>query len=60
MSIYWKRSRITKVLADAARVGSFSEAEARLVLRSRKERRPRRSRDFGTSRYSSPKVRSAK
>ena len=30
MSIYWKRSRITKVLADAARVGSFSEAEARL------------------------------
>jgi hypothetical protein len=30
MSIYWKRSRITKVMADAARVGSFSEAEARL------------------------------
>ena len=30
MSIYWKRSHITKVLADAARVGSFSEAEARL------------------------------
>ncbi|MDP1532100.1 MAG: hypothetical protein Q8L92_00810 [Rubrivivax sp.] len=30
MSVYWKRSRITKVLADAARVGSFSEAAARL------------------------------
>ncbi len=30
MSKYWKRSRVTKALADAARVASFGEAEARL------------------------------
>jgi hypothetical protein len=30
MTNYWKRSRITKALTDAARAGSFSEAEARL------------------------------
>jgi hypothetical protein len=30
MSKFWKRSRVTKALADAARVGSFGEAEARL------------------------------
>lgn len=30
MTIHWKRSRITKAFADAARVGSFAEAEARL------------------------------
>ena len=30
MAPYWKRSRVTKALADAARVGSFAEAEARL------------------------------
>lgn len=27
---YWKRSRITKALTDASRVGSFAEAESRL------------------------------
>lgn len=30
MTNYWKRSRVTKALTDAARAGSFSEAEARL------------------------------
>lgn len=30
MTEHWKRSRITKALADASRVGSFAEAEARL------------------------------
>jgi hypothetical protein len=30
MSKYWKRSRITKAMADAGRVGSFGEAEALL------------------------------
>jgi hypothetical protein len=30
MPKYWKRSRITKVLTDASRAGSFPEAEARL------------------------------
>src|ERR1700761_6224100 len=30
MSKYWKRSRVTKALTDAARVASFGEAEARL------------------------------
>src|SRR5581483_9744897 len=30
MTNYWKRSRVTKALTDAGRVGSFSEAEARL------------------------------
>jgi hypothetical protein len=30
MTEHWKRSRITKALTDAARVGSFKEAEARL------------------------------
>jgi hypothetical protein len=30
MTKHWKRSRITKALTDAARAGSFKEAEARL------------------------------
>lgn len=30
MTKHWKRSRITKALTDAARAGSFQEAEARL------------------------------
>ena len=30
MAPYWKRSRVTKALADAARAASFAEAEARL------------------------------
>lgn len=30
MASYWKRSRVTKALTDAARAGSFAEAEARL------------------------------
>ena len=30
MTDFWKRSRITKALADGARVGSFAEAETRL------------------------------
>src|ERR1700749_2367605 len=30
MTKHWVRSRITKAFADASRVGSFAEAEARL------------------------------
>jgi hypothetical protein len=30
VTTFWKRSRVTKALTDAARAGSFSEAEARL------------------------------